>query len=638
MSYAVLHNHSYNSLLDAISDPKDIAARCKELKIPACALTDHGSISAAIPFLSACKKNDIKGILGIELYICEENPSLKSERELKHLIVLCKNLAGWQDLMELVTECNDPANFYYKPRINLENLEKYGRRGNLLCLDGHFGSCLSYCIFPNPQALRGCDTVECCKTYINKNWVEDCRKHLRCLENIFGTSNVYLEVQLLDRINLPPLELLAQGYRYLAKQDGYKCVASTDAHYIKEEDAILQRIVLANSLGREIKDILNAISRGEDVGLGGFFKSSKYYIPSYEELQSIHTKEELTNTLLIADKCESYDITHKPILPKFPLQNVVAGDYIKELCRGGWRQKIDKIKEVCRIKNITEKDYVARLEAELKVILEYHLEDYFLIVWDIVRYARDNQIQVGFGRGSAAGSLILYLLNVTTVDPLEYDLLFERFLNAGRFTKDRVSLPDVDMDFDIRYRDKIFDYIKEKYGQENVGQICTFGTLKGRAALYDVLRAFNVASSDEIHRITSVIPDPAKISDELQIMKDNGENPSILVWSLRNCKELQPYCTIDAKDKLSGEYAQYFEYAIRLENVRKSQGKHAAGIVIADKPLYNYCPMIYDKSEKQLIAGYNMEDIEKNGLLKLDILGVAALSKLSTIAGLIKNG
>lgn len=640
MQYAILHNHTHGgSLLDAISKPKDIVQRCIDLGITACAMTDHGSISAAVDFLSECKKKSFKGILGVELYITKEKEE-KAERDLSHLIVLSKNLQGWKSLIKLVTESNQPENFYYKPRLTLEKLKKYCKDGNLICVDGHLGSCLSEILFTSVKEAAKSESEEEVKKYINKEWVADCTTHINYLQEIFGKENVFLEIQLFDSRNIPATKLLARGYRYLGKKLDVKCVAGTDAHYCNKEDATLQRIVLANSVNRTLKDLIGGLSRGEDIPMAGFFKSSQYYIPSGEELlQFGNTQEELNNNLLVASMCESYDITGRPILPSFDVPDgKTSAEYLKELCRIGWTKKQDKINDVMKRKGFTKEDYAKRFQTEYDALIKFGLADYFLIVWDIFNFVNEKGILCGPGRGSSAGSLILYLLDVTKIDPLEYNLLFERFWNEGRSTKDRVSMPDIDMDFEIERRDEIMEYIKDKYTRENVAQICTFGALKGRMALYDTLRAFNATTPDEIHRITKSIPDEAEISDELQNMKERGENPSIIMWSLENRgKDFSAYCSIGEDGSLIGPMSKYFEYAIKLENTFKSRGKHAAGICISNKPISDMCPMIYDNRGKQMIAGFDMDSIDRIGLLKYDVLGVAALSKLHTIVDMVQH-
>lgn len=634
--YIPLHAHSMASLLDGISKPKDIATRCVEIGATACAITNHGTVSDVLQFVKACKDKGIKPIIGIELYVCLEKPTLRSDRELHHLVLLCKNLAGWQQLMQLVSETNRPECFYYKPRIDLEGLRKYGKDGNFIAITGHLGSTLSHKLLNVKEAARQ-DVEEDIKKSIHKDWVQDCTTHILELQDIFGKDNVFLESQLIDQENLPVCKILTQGYRYLSKKLGVPCVATPDSHYARKEDAYLQRIMLANSLKKTFKEIDIAIANHQDIGLMGFFKSNNYHIPSFEEMLAIHTKEELDNTILIASMCEGYDITVRPILPKFVApDDKTSAEYLKELCGVGWGTKLHKITKVMLEKGIDKQVYIDRWNEEYNMIVEFGLEDYFLIVHDIIQFAKDDGQLCGAGRGSAAGSLILYLIGVTEVDPIEYDLLWSRFMNRGRMSKNRVSLPDVDMDFEIEHRDKIIQYIRNKYGNDKVSQISTFGQLKGRAAIADVLRVYSACSTDEIHRITKIIPDPASIADELQEKRDAGEDDSIILWALQNrAKDLQPWCHIKEDGTLGGPLAARFLQAISLEGVTKSQGKHAAGIVVSNTPIAELCPMLYDKTTKQPIAGFDMHCIENFGLVKFDILGVAALSKIHKVCDIL---
>jgi DNA polymerase-3 subunit alpha len=252
-----------------------------------------------------------------------------------------------------------------------------------------------------------------------------------------------------------------------------------------------------------------------------------------------------------------------------------------------------------------------------------------------MEFAHKSGILTSPGRGSGAGSLLLYLLNVTDINPLEYNLLFSRFYNRGRGGKDKVSMPDVDMDFMQNRREEVIKYVREKYGENNTAPIITFGTMQGRAALKDVLRAYNACSIDEQNRITSFIPDQAKIADELQEAKDEGNEISIIEWALENKKELSAYCVKTEDGRYEGQYGRYFQDAIAIEGVARSTGKHAAGIIISTEPLNESCPMVYDRRAKEQIVGFDMESCEKAGKLKVDLLGISSLTKVSTAIKLL---
>jgi DNA polymerase-3 subunit alpha len=333
--------------------------------------------------------------------------------------------------------------------------------------------------------------------------------------------------------------------------------------------------------------------------------------------------------------CESYDILHKPMLPNFKCPNSLNPDeYLRELCRNGWREKIkDNIPED------KQPEDVERIKHELEVLQGAGLSSYFLIVQDILRYVRENNWLPGPGRGSAAGCLVSYLIGITSIDPIRYDLIFERFYNTGRNTSDRISMPDIDVDVPINKREEIIKYIKDKYGYNKVSQMITYNTMKGRGALKEVLRVYGNISFDEMNRITKFIPDEAKIADELQEMKEETGEASIIRWALENnIDKLKDWCYINEDNELSGPLAKRFEQAIRLEGVKSNQSKHAAGIAISIQDLSDVCPMIYDTKNDQLIAGMEMQDLEDLGVIKFDILGVAMLDKIMTITDILQNG
>jgi len=260
-------------------------------------------------------------------------------------------------------------------------------------------------------------------------------------------------------------------------------------------------------------------------------------------------------------------------------------------------------------------------------------------VQDIVNHVRDNSWLPGPGRGSAAGCLVSYLIGITNIDPIKYNLMFDRFYNAGRNTEEHISMPDIDVDVPINKREDIIKYIKDTYGHDKVSQMITFNTIKGRGALKDVLRVYGNISFDEMNKITKNIPDEAKIADSLQAMKDATGEASIIRWTLENNSEkIKEWCSIDNNGELQGPLAKRFEQAIRLEGVKSNQSKHAAGIAISSEPLSQICPMVYDSKNKQMIAGMEMQDLESIGIIKFDILGVAMLDKIMTIQNLLKEG
>jgi DNA polymerase-3 subunit alpha len=615
--YSPLHVHSHYSLLDGLSKPKQIANRCSKIGAQSCALTDHGSISGAVQFYLAMKENNIKPILGCEIYICNDNANIKSPEnsDLSHFILLAKNHAGWKTLIKIISETNKPDYFYHKPRIDFDSLFKM-LDGNIMGFCGHLGSSIA------DKILGVEDPISIGTEFIAK------------MKGGFGSNNFFLEAQLIDQEQNPLQIELTNTIRRLASHTNTKVIATPDAHYCESDDATDQRILLCNNLKTTLSDINRKLVNGEKTPMACFFQSDKYHIPSYEEMTDIHNIEELENTNYVSSLCEEYDITHKPMLPIFDCPKGYDPDeYLRQLCRDGWRD---------RIANVISKDgqnqYVDRIKYELEVLQGAGLSSYFLIVQDIVNYVKRNGWLAGPGRGSAAGCLVSYLIGITSIDPIKYSLLFERFYNQGRNTKDRVSMPDIDVDVPINKREDIIAYIKDKYGQSKVSQMITYNTMKGRGALKEVLRVYGNISFEEMNKITKNIPDEAKIADELQEMKEETGEASIIRWALENnVDKLKEWCYILDNGELSGPLAKRFEQAIRLEGTKSNQSKHAAGVVISQEDLSDICPMVYDSKNKQTIAGMEMQDLESLGVIKFDILGIAMLDKIMYISDILSS-
>jgi DNA polymerase-3 subunit alpha len=382
-----------------------------------------------------------------------------------------------------------------------------------------------------------------------------------------------------------------------------------------------------------VPKIFSAISQGKEVANQDFFESSEYYVKDNNEvcelIMNAQSESDLNIFDEIYDKCEDYNILSSPILPKFLTPNgETEEEYLKELCRQGWKQflvKTGKIKD----EEVKQK-YLDRFLNEFEVIKQAKLFGYFLIVQDIIKYANSQQWMCGPGRGSAAGCLISYLLGITQIDPIEYDLLFERFYNAGRNSEDHISLPDIDMDVPAAKRDDIITYLKDKYGHRNVSQMLTFGRLQGRSAIKEVLRVKEACGFSEMNEITKYIPNEAEISDQLQEMDE--EDRSIIRWALINRpNELRDFCFVNDNGELEGNYSEYFKEAIAIEGTFKTQGKHAAGVVISAEELYKVCPMVNPKNGEEKVAGLEMEDLEALGHTKFDVLGLSLLDKLMFI-------
>jgi DNA polymerase-3 subunit alpha len=618
-NYIPLHVHSHYSLMDGLSKPHQIAKRCNKIGVQACAITDHGSISGTVQFYQALKAKAIKPILGCELYISKNNSNIKTKENssLSHFLVLAKNYAGWKTLINIVSESNSPDNFYHKPRLDFDLLAKL-LDGNLIGFCGHLGSSIADLL------TESTDTID-------KTGIEFIAK----MKDIFGQDNFFLEAQLMDQNHSVSQTEMTDHIRRLANLTHTKIICTPDAHYCEQEDAIDQRILLCNNLKTTLIEMNKKILNNESVPMDCFFKSDNFHILSPEEMLDIHTEEEIENTNYINDLCEEYDILDQPLLPEFKCPgNYSPAEYLRELCRTGWRDKIAHI-----IPKAEHQIYADRVKYELDVLQGADLSSYFLIVQDIVNHVRSNNWLPGPGRGSAAGCLVSYLIGITAINPIKYDLIFERFYNSGRNTATHISMPDIDVDVPINKREYIISYIKNKYGHEKVSQMITFNTMKGRGALKEVLRVYGNISFDEMNRITKYIPDEAKIADELQQMKEDTGEASIIRWSLENhADKLKEWCYLSEDNMLSGPLAKRFEQAIRLEGTKSNQSKHAAGVVISSENLKLVCPMVYDSKNKQSIAGMEMQDLESLGVIKFDILGIAMLDKIMTITEILKHG
>lgn len=626
--YIPIHVHSTHSYLDGANQVKNLVEFCNKHQIDTLGVTDHGNIGVAPMLADEFKKASLKPIFGVELYLCKglSTDKVQENRKHSHLCVLARSHKGWQNLLKLVSHTNSPDRFYYKPRTSLEEIRDYAE--DLVAFSGHPGSDMFNILFESGSNPYDATTLEDAKNCLSPDWRKNAVALADQYKSVFGDL-FYLEIQLIDADRIPAAKIAADCLREIGASLNIPRVATADSHYYKREHADDQRVLLACNLKTTLKEIQWKISNEEEFGLSGFFRSNNYHIWEPEEFVSLYLPDEIQNTFEIANSCEKYSILNKPQLPRF-CDNPDAK--LREVCREGWAKYKDLLKEEKVI-------YGERVNKELAVISKAGLSDYFLIVWDIVKHVQSQGWLVGKGRGSAAGSLVLNLLGVTDVNPIKYGLIFERFYNEGRNSADNISLPDVDLDFDTKNREKIFQYIRDKFGNENTAQIVTFNRMRGKAAIKDVLRAHDVGDDFERNEITEYVPDESRISDQLQEMVDAGEEPSIIMWSLEHHpKELSRWCSIDDNGKLIGPYAKYFEQAIRLEGTVRGEGKHAAGIVIAPSSIDNFVPMIYDKGSKNFKCGFDKVGVEKCGLLKLDILVTAVLDKINAVAQFLKNG
>ncbi|EFM10245.1 DNA polymerase III, alpha subunit, partial [Paenibacillus curdlanolyticus YK9] len=553
-----LHVHSEYSLLDGAARVRDLAARAAELGMDALALTDHGVMYGAIPFYKACKENGIRPIIGCEVYMTAGSrfdKGTRKENPIYHLILLAKNETGYRNLMKLVT-IGQLEGLHYRPRIDMESLAAHAE--GIICLS----SCLGGEV---PQHLL-------------HGRPEEAKAAALRYKAIFG-DDYYIELQdhgIIEQKKVMP-ELIA-----LAREIGVKLAATNDAHYLQPEDATMQDVLICIGTGKTVED--------EDR-----FKiaSDQLYLKSGEEMAALfrHVPEAIANTAEIADKCRLELSLGRAALPTFrPVpEGMSSADFLAELCRDGLAS---------RYAGAPEPAAQERLDYELAVIERMGYSDYFLIVWDFIRFAHERGIRTGPGRGSSAGSLVAYTLNITDVDPLKHKLLFERFLNP-----ERVSMPDIDIDFNDERRDEVIAYVSAKYGEEHVAQIITFGTMAARAAVRDVGRAMNVPFG-EVDRAAKLIPNQLGITLE-EALRISPE--------LREASAKQP------------RTEALLKMAMKVEGMPRHASTHAAGVVISQEPLTHYVPL-QAGTDRTALTQYSMENLEAVGLLKMDFLGLRTLS------------
>lgn len=608
--YNSCHTHTTYSLMDGLSQPEDIVKRCKEIGSTAVSINDHGTLAGTIEFLKECKKGDIKPIIGIEAYVSKQNASIKTpeNREHTHLLLYAKNNQGWKTLLKINNIAQSEENFYYKGRLSIREIADFAD-GNISVVIGHIGTLLANLIldddYDNSKAL------------------------ISFLCDKFGKENVWLEAQPVGIYAIPETRKILAVIRRLSKEMGIPAVTTPDAHFCRREDAELQRILLCKSLGGI------TLEQGKNGGMATFFTSDDWHIPTYDEMLNYYgsTEEELENTIKFADQITEYtNILSKPKLPNFVCpEGYNSNSWLRELCRNGWRSKIQD-----KIPKDQQQPYIDRIKHELNVFEGANLAGYFLIVEDIIRYSKEIGCPNQIGRGSVGGCLTAYLLEITSVDPIKYDLLFSRFYDESR--KD--SLMDIDMDFPKYKREQIVDYIKNRYGKENVAQIATYQTMKGRAALKDVFRAYGNMGMEEQNKITKLLPDPAKVAGELQEMEEEEGESSLIRYTLENDKkrgQLNEWCWIDDEGNLQGPLAKQFEQAIKMEGTKVAQSKHAAGVVISPVPLSEICPLTYDVKTKSQICSLSLDDIESVGLVKIDCLGLQTWDRLMSFTDILQN-
>lgn len=572
-----LHVHSEYSLLDGAARIDDLAAHAAGLGMKALALTDHGVMYGVVPFYRACVRHGIKPIIGCEMYVTTGSRFDKGSRKdhpIYHLILLAKNETGYRNLMKLCT-IGHLEGFHYKPRIDPESLAAHAE--GLICLS----SCLKGEI--SQHLLNG-----------NRDMAKEAALRYR---GVFG-DDFYMELQdhgLLDQKKVA-LEMIE-----LARETGIPLVATNDVHYLRAEDAAVQDVLLCIGTGKTVDDADRMRMHTDQM-----------YMKSAEEMARLfrHVPEAIANTVRIADQCELELKLGRAALPAFrPVpEGMSSASYLAELCRNGLEARYAGRPE-WQSDPAFRREAEERLAYELSVIDSMGFSDYFLIVWDFVRFAHERGIRTGPGRGSAAGSLVAYVLRITDVDPLKYKLLFERFLNP-----ERVSMPDIDIDFNDERRDEVIAYVAAKYGEEHVAQIITFGTMAARAAVRDVGRALNVPYA-EVDRAAKLIPNQPGMTLEA---------------ALKASPELREACE---KQPRTGEMIRM---ALKVEGMPRHASTHAAGVVISGAPLTDYVPL-QAGGENTVLTQYSMEHLEAIGLLKMDFLGLRTLSIIERTLGWIRE-
>ncbi|NBD26084.1 DNA polymerase III subunit alpha [Paenibacillus glycinis] len=572
-----LHVHSEFSLLDGAARIKDLVESAAEQGMKALALTDHGVMYGAVPFYKACRARGIKPIIGCEVYLTTGSRFDKGTRKdnpIYHLILLAKNETGYRNLMKL-SSIGHLEGFHYKPRIDFESLRAHAE--GLICLSSCLGSEIAQHLLHDrlDEALRSAERYRA----------------------IFG-DDFYLELQ--DHGMLEQKKVL-QATLALAEQTGIPTVATNDVHYLQPSDAAVQDVLICIGTGKTVED---------DDRLQ--MLTDQMYLKRADEmfLQFRQAEDAVRRSVEIAAKCELELTFGRALLPAFhPIPaSMTSSAYLEALCREGLEARYAG-DPAWTSDESTKRKALERLLYELKVIDNMGFSDYFLIVWDFIRFAHEQGIRTGPGRGSSAGSLVAYTLNITDVDPLKYKLLFERFLNP-----ERVSMPDIDIDFNDERRDEVIGYVSAKYGDEHVAQIITFGTMAAKAAVRDVGRAMAVPFG-EVDRAAKLIPNQLGISLE-EALRTSAE--------LREASERQP------------KTADLLRMAIKVEGMPRHASTHAAGVVISGEPLTNYVPL-QAGTERTALTQYSMENLEAVGLLKMDFLGLRTLSILERALDWVKK-
>lgn len=569
MGFAHLHVHTEYSLLDGSSKIKELAARAKELGMDSLAITDHGVMYGVIEFYRACKEAGIKPIIGCEIYVA---PGSRFDREVGrgeeryyHLVLLAENNVGYHNLMKIVSR-GFTEGYYYKPRVDMEVLEEF-----------HEGII----------ALSACLAGEVAVKLGSMDYEGACEAALRH-RRIFGENNYFLEMQ--DH-GIPEQATVNAGLMRMSKELGIPMVVTNDSHYVMAEDAEAHDILLCIQTGKKVSD--------EDRMR---YEGGQYYLKSQEEMAELfpYAREAVENTGKIAGRCDVEIVFGEQKVPRFDVpEGYDAFGYLEHLCMEGIQKRYHPVTDAL----------MERLNYELNTIKSMGYVDYFLIVWDFIRYAKENGIAVGPGRGSAAGSIVAYSLGITDIDPIRYQLLFERFLNP-----ERVSMPDIDVDFCFERRQDVIDYVVRKYGKDQVVQIVTFGTMSARMVIRDVGRALDLPYAS-VDMIAKMIP------NELNITIDKALQTSP---DLKKTYESDP------------QVRRLIDMSKKLEGLPRHASMHAAGVVIGQEPIEEYVPLSKG-SEDAITTQFTMTTIEQLGLLKMDFLGLRTLTVIQNAVAMAKR-
>ena len=549
MSFVHLHVHSEYSLLDGACRIRGMMDRVKELGQSAIAITDHGVMYGCIDFYKAAKAAGVKPIIGCEVYVTRRNIEDRVfgiDNDPYHLVLLCENRKGYENLCKLVSE-GFIHGFYGKPRVDLELLSRYHE--GLIALS----ACLAGAV---AQHLLE-DDYSAALEYTHK------------LAGIFGPDRFYLELQ--DH-GIEEQNAVNQGILRLSRETGLPLVVTNDAHYLRKEDAKIQDVLLCIQTGKTVDDPNRMKFTGEE-----------FYLKSEEELRRLfpNCEEAFENTVKIADMCNLEFVFNQYHLPSFPVPDGYTNkEYFRRLCEDGFRERYPN----------PPQEYIDRLEYEIDVISRMGYVNYYLIVWDFIRHAKESGIPVGPGRGSGAASIVAYCMHITEVDPMKYALIFERFLNP-----ERVSMPDFDTDFCQERRGEVIDYVMKKYGHDHVAQIATFGTMAARGAIRDVGRALNFSYA-ETDIVAKLVPTTLHIT--LREALDASPNLKEMYDEDERVKEL-------------------IDTAMSLEGMPRNTSTHAAGVVITAEPVESYVPL--SRNDDTVVTQYTMTTIEELGLLKMDV-------------------